>query len=94
MLSIGCLVGSDSLVFSTASSGAIGGSVATGIIYPECGVIATLGLIFLVSFREIVPESYPWSRELINALDVGIWPLFVSFYGIVAFKVLEIILSV
>lgn len=87
----GSIIASGNLILNTAASGVSACSVSTGIYYPEYGAIATVGLILLLSLKEVLSASSQWSRDLNGSLSVAILPLLLSFFGIVVFKVLAIL---
>lgn len=76
---------------SSAASSASAISMTTGIGLPEYGVIAVIGLIALLSAKEILSASNSWSTAVRNSLNACIFPLLVSFAAIVVFKVFEIL---
>jgi membrane-bound ClpP family serine protease len=82
---------STSAVSSAASSSAGAITMMTDIGLPEYGVIAVIGLIVLLSGKEILSASDRWSTAAGNALDCSIYPLLLSFIAIVVFKVTEIL---
>jgi len=73
----------------SSAAGAI--SMTTGIGLPEYGVLAVIGLILLLSAKEILSASSKWNRTLNTSLNMGIMPLLVAFVAIVVFKVAEIV---
>ncbi|MFY1112291.1 MAG: hypothetical protein AB3K77_11505 [Methanosarcinaceae archaeon] len=87
----GSITASGNLILNTAVSGVSACSISTGIYYPEYGAIITVGLILLLSLKEVLSASSQWSRDLNGSLNTAILPLLVSFFGIVVFKVLAIL---
>ena len=56
------------------------------------GMAASILLILLLAAKEIAStDSKPSLKHLSKALDVGIWPLLVSFALIVALKIVEVL---
>lgn len=57
------------------------------------GAVASAILILLLAAKEIASaDGRPWTRALSKALNIGIWPLLLSFALIVIAKVLEVLI--
>lgn len=82
-----------STITSTSSMSSAAGAISmtTGTGLPEYGVLAVIGLIALLSVKEILSASEKWSIDLNHSLNMGIGPLLLAFTAIVVFKVAEII---
>src|SRR5690606_25662771 len=52
----------------------------------------TIGLIALLSLKEVLSASEKWNKYINNSFNLAIVPLLLSFVAIVFFKVLQIIL--
>ena len=76
-----------SVVSSTAASSMVSTtsaiSLTTPIGLPEYGVLAVIALIVLLSAKEILSASDKWNKALNSSLNLGIYPLLVSFVLIV-----------
>jgi len=66
-------------------------SLTTPIGLPEYGVLAVIALIILLSAKEILSASDKWNRALNSSLNLGIYPLLVSFVLIVLFQISVVI---
>jgi len=53
--------------------------------------IAVVGLILLVTLKEILSVSTIWEKDLESSFNMSTVPLFVTFSAIVAFKALDIL---
>lgn len=62
-------------------------SLTTPIGLPEYGVLAVIALIILLSAKEILSASDKWNKALNSSLNLGIYPLLVSFVLIVLFQI-------
>lgn len=58
---------------------------------PEFGYVAIIGLISLLSFKEVMSAFKFQEKDLESSLTIGIAPLFISFIAIVAYKITEIL---
>lgn len=66
-------------------------SLTTPIGLPEYGVLAVIALIILLSAKEILSASDKWNKALNSSLNLGIYPLLVSFASIVTYQILIIV---
>ena len=79
-----------SIISSSAiSSSAISMLTTPGL--PQYGATVTIGLIVLLSLKEVLSASEKWNKYLNNSFNLAIAPLLFSFAAIVFFKVLQII---
>jgi len=58
---------------------------------PEFGYVAVIGLILLISFKEVLLASKLKGKALESSLNMGIVPLLISFIAIAAYKIAEIL---
>lgn len=81
---------SSSVISSSAiSSSAI--SMVTSPGLPQYGAAVVVGLIALLSLKEILSASEHWNRSLDSSFNLAILPMLFSFGAIVVFKVAEVI---
>lgn len=83
-----------SMLLSIISSGVIFSSsisVITTRGLPQYEATVVVGLIILLSLKEILSASKQCNKHLIESLNVAILPLFLSFVGIVIFKAASVI---
>ncbi|MGB9927710.1 MAG: hypothetical protein ACPK85_04830 [Methanosarcina sp.] len=83
-----------SMSSSAVSSSAISSSAITMITtpgLPQYGAIVVVGLIALLSLKEVLSASEKWSKYLENSFNLAIIPLLVCFAGIVLYKVADIL---
>lgn len=73
----------------SSSAGIISATSTVGA--PQFGILGVVGLIILLSSKEILSASKAWNRNLECSLDMSILPLLIAFFAIVVFKVMEII---
>ncbi len=80
----------------------MGGTTATGstttvitmfstVGVAEAGVVAVICLIILLSASEILSASKLWNGRLSASFNLTIWPLVITFFAIVFFRVMEIL---
>ncbi|KKH68181.1 hypothetical protein [Methanosarcina mazei] len=74
---------------STISSTVISMVTTPGL--PQYGSAVVVGLIALLSLKEVLSASSHWNGRLNNSFNLPIIPLLLSFACIVIFKVAEII---
>lgn len=74
---------------SAASSSAISMITTPGL--PQYGATITVGLIALLSIKEVLSASDKWNEYLNNSFNIAVIPLLLSFAAIVVFKIGEII---
>lgn len=82
------------MLLSSISSSAISSSAITMITtpgLPQYRAIVVVGLIVLLSLKEVLSASEQWSKYLDNSFNLAIVPLLLCFAGIVVFKVATII---
>ncbi|MFY1110350.1 MAG: hypothetical protein AB3K77_01480 [Methanosarcinaceae archaeon] len=65
-------------------------SMTTSSGLPEYGLMPMIGLIFLLSFRQILSVSKIWEKTLETSVNAGIYPLLYSLFATVVFKTLQI----
>jgi hypothetical protein len=80
---------SSSIVSSSAASSAISMVTTPGL--PQYGAAVVVGLIALLSLKEVLSASDKWNKRLNSSFNMAIIPLLFSFAAIVIFKVGEII---
>lgn len=80
---------SSSIVSSAAASSAVSMITTPGL--PQYGAAIIVGLISLLSLKEILSASEKWNKYLNNSFNMAIIPLFFSFVAIVAFNVISIV---
>lgn len=78
-----------SIVSSSAASSAISMVTTPGL--PQYGAAVVVGLIALLSLKEVLSASDKWNKRLNSSFNMAIIPLLFSFAAIVIFKVGEII---
>lgn len=79
-----------SIISSSAiSSSAI--SMVTSPGLPQYGAAVVVGLIALLSLKEILSASEHWNKSLDSSFNLTILPLLFVFVTIVGFKVIEVI---
>jgi hypothetical protein len=79
-----------SIISSSAiSSSAI--SMVTSPGLPQYGAAIVVGLIALLSLKEVLSASEHWNKSLASSFNVTTLPLLVSFVAIVTFKVANVI---
>lgn len=78
------------------SSSALSSSAITMITtpgLPQYGAIVVVGLIVLLSLKEVLSASEQWNKYLESSFNLAIVPLVLCFIGIATFKVASIIYS-
>lgn len=79
-----------SIISSSAiSSSAI--SMVTSPGLPQYGSAIVIGLISLLSLKEILSASEHWSKSLDSSFNMAVLPLLFSFGAIVVFEVTKVI---
>lgn len=78
-----------SMVSSAAASSAVSMVTTPGL--PQYGAAIVVGLIALLSLKEVLSASERWNKYLNNSFNMAIIPLLCSFAAIVFFKVEHII---
>jgi hypothetical protein len=79
-----------STVSSTMSTTSVLGMFAT-LGVSEISVITVICLIVLLSASEILSASKIWNGRLAETLNMAIIPMVITFFAIVAFKVMDVI---
>ena len=82
------------MLLSVISSSAISSSVISMVTtpgLPQYGSTIVVGLISLLSLKEVLSASNYWNSRLSNSFNLPIVPLLLSFAAIVIFKVATII---
>lgn len=82
------------MLLSMISSSAISSSAISMVTtpgLPQYGSAIVVGLIALLSLKEVLSASKYWNGRLSNSFNLAIVPLLFSFTAIVIFKVAEII---
>ncbi|HWQ49173.1 MAG TPA: hypothetical protein VN414_09560 [Methanosarcina sp.] len=80
---------SSSIVSSAAASSAVSMITTPGL--PQYGAAIVIGLIALLSLKEVFSASEKWNKYLNNSFNIAIIPLFFSFVAIVVFNVIAIV---
>jgi len=80
---------SSSIVSSAAAASAVSMITTPGL--PQYGASIVVGLIALLSLKEVFSASEKWNKYLNNSFNMAIIPLFFSFVAIVFFNVIAII---
>lgn len=76
------------IITDTASSCII---ISNTRVYPsEYSIIVSATLLFLLSFRSILSVSDLWEEFMKNSLNMGIFPLLLSFGWIILYNVLDL----
>ncbi|NPV62192.1 MAG: hypothetical protein HPY61_06100 [Methanotrichaceae archaeon] len=57
----------------------------------EISIITVICLIALLSASEILSASSLWNRRLATMLNLAIFPMVITFFAIVLFKVVEVL---
>lgn len=83
------IISSSAISSSAISSSAI--SMVTSPGLPQYGAAVVVGLIALLSLKEVLSASEHWNRSLDSSFTLTILPLLLSFVATVAFKVSEAI---
>jgi len=79
-----------SIISSSAiSSSAI--SMVTSPGLPQYGAAVVVGLIVLLSLKEVLSASEHWNMSLNSSFNVAIMPMLFAFAAIVFFKISEVI---
>jgi hypothetical protein len=60
---------------------------------PQYGAAVVIGLISLLSLKEIFSASDQWNNSLSSSFNLAVLPLLLCFGGIVSFKIIDIILT-
>jgi hypothetical protein len=77
-----------SIISSSAiSSSAL--SIITNPGLPEYGAAVTIGLVALLSLKEVFSASEHWNKSLNSSFNMAILPLILSFGLIVLYKIAE-----
>lgn len=82
-------ISSSMLSSSAAASSAISLMTKPGL--PQYGAVVVVGLIALLSLKEVLSSSEKWNKYLNNSFNQAIIPLLFCFVAIVFFKVNAII---
>lgn len=80
---------SSSIVSSAAASSAVTMITTPGL--PQYGAAIVVGLIALLSLKEVFSASEKWNKYLNSSFNMAIIPLFFSFVAIVAFNVIALV---
>jgi hypothetical protein len=76
------------ILLSLISASAISMVTTPGL--PQYGASVVIGLISLLSLKEIFSASEKWNSSLNSSFNLAILPLLLVFGGITCFKILEI----
>ena len=82
------------MLLSVISSSAISSSAISMVTSPGLplyGAAVVVGLIALLSLKEVLSASTSWNKYLNSSFNLAIIPLLLSFTCIVVYKVSEII---
>lgn len=83
-----------SVVSSAISSSAISSSAISMITTPglsQYGAVIVVGLIVLLSLKEVLSASEKWNSSLNSSFNLAISPLLISFMMMILYKVAEIV---
>lgn len=80
---------SSSIVSSAAASSAISMITTKGL--PQYGATIVVGLIALLSLKEVLSASEKWNKSLNSSFNMAIFTLFCSFAGIVGMNIYTIL---
>ncbi|MCQ1535081.1 hypothetical protein FTO70_05135 [Methanosarcina sp. KYL-1] len=83
-----------SIISSAISSSAISSSAISMVTspgLPQYGAAVVVGLIALLSLKEVLSASEKWNKSLNNSFNLAILPLLVCFAAIVLFKISAIL---
>jgi hypothetical protein len=58
---------------------------------PQYGAAVVVGLIALLSLKEVISASGHWNKSLNSSFNMAIMPLLLCFASIVCFEVISII---
>jgi hypothetical protein len=83
------IISSSAISSSAAASSAMSMVTTPGL--PQYGAAIVVGLIALLSLKEVLSASEKWNTYLNNSFNVAIFPLLFSFVAIVFFKVEHVI---
>lgn len=83
------IISSSAVSSSAISSTAISMITSPGL--PQYGTAVVIGLIVLLSLKEVLSSSEIWSKYLSNSFNLAIVPLLFTFAAIVTYKVTQII---
>jgi len=83
------IISSSAISSSAISSSAISMVTTPGL--PQYGASIVVGLIALLSLKEVFSASDKWNNSLNSSLNLAILPLLFCFAGILVFKVSTII---
>lgn len=84
------------MLLSVISSSAISASAVSMITapgLPQYGASVVIGLIGLLSIKEVFSASEKWNSSLSSSFNLAILPLLLCFAGIVSFKILDIVFT-
>jgi hypothetical protein len=70
---------------SAAASSAVSMITVPGL--PQYGAAIVIGLIALLSLKEVLSASEKWNKYLNNSFNIAIIPLFFSFLAIVVYNI-------
>ena len=73
------------MLLSIISSSAVSMITSPGL--PQFGATVVVGLLILLSLKEILSASEQWNKHLNASFNMTILPLIVVFVGIVIFKI-------
>ncbi len=82
------------MLLSIISSSAISSSAISMITspgLPQYGAAVVVGLIALLSLKEILSASKKWNNSLNSSFNMALMPLLVCFLAILVFSVVDII---
>jgi len=84
------------MLLSIISSSAISASAVSMITtpgLPNYGASVVIGLIGILSLKEVFSASEKWNNSLSSSFNLAILPLLLCFAGIVSFKILDVIFA-
>ncbi|MDP4197100.1 MAG: hypothetical protein Q8940_18760 [Bacteroidota bacterium] len=83
------LISSSAISSSAISASAISMVTTPGL--PQYGASVVIGLIALLSLKEVLSASQKWNSSLNNSFNLAILPLFFVFVAVLGYKVLAIV---
>lgn len=76
---------------TAAATTAAASSMMATMGISEYGILAVIGLIALLSAKEVLSASNKLNHNISNMLNISIYPLLVSFFAIVVYKVIAVV---
>ncbi|MFZ2498783.1 MAG: hypothetical protein ACP5N0_12890 [Methanosarcina sp.] len=82
------------MLLSIISSSAISASAISMITspgLPQYGAAVVVGLIVLLSLKEVLSASEKWNKSLNSSFNLAILPLCFAFLAVICFNILAIV---